>query len=156
MSEETTFITLEGLKKLQQDLEWLRTVRRPQAIKQLQEALEQASALENPDYEAAKNEQAFIEGRIQQLEQTLRDVVIIEKREDSGVVDLGSQVVITEGKDGAPETYTLVGSAEADPLRGCISNESPLGRALMGRKVGDRISVQAPDGELVFYVRSIT
>lgn len=155
MAEQVTFLTEEGLKKLQQDLEFLRNVRRPQVIKQLQEALEQASALENPDYEVAKNEQSFIEGRILQLEQALKNVVIIEKRQASEVVEIGVQVTITEGENGAPEKYIIVGSAEADPRRGYISNESPLGRALLGRQVGDHVTISAPDGEIVFYVRSV-
>ena len=155
MAEQVTFLTEEGLKKLQQDLEFLRNVRRPQVIKQLQEALEQASALENPDYEVAKNDQSFVEGRILQLEQALKNVVIIEKRQASEVVEIGVEVTITEGENGAPEKYVIVGSAEADPRRGYISNESPLGRALLGRHVGDCVTVSAPDGEIVFYVRSV-
>lgn len=155
MPEYVTFLTKEGLEKIQQDLQTLRNVRRPQVIKQLQDALEQASALENPDYQVAKNEQAFIEGRIQQLEQILANVVLIEKHESSGVVELASKVTITEGQDGDPEEYVIVGSAEADPRRGYISNESPLGRVLMGRKVGDWVTVQAPIGEIEFLVRSV-
>ncbi len=153
--EHVTFLTKEGLQKLEHDLHVLCTVRRPQVIKQLQDALEQTSALENLDYEVAKNEQAFIEGHILQLEQILRNVVIIEKHESNGVIELGSQVTITEGVDGELEKYVLVGSAEADPRRGYISNKSPLGRALIGRQVGDRVVIQAPDGEIEFYIKSI-
>lgn len=155
MPDEVTFLTEEGLKKLQEDLDYLRLVKRPQVIRQLQDALEQASALENPDYEVARNEQAFVEGRIQQLEQILKNVVIIGKNAPTNVVGLGSEVVITEGEDGEPEKYVIVGSAEADPARGYISNESPLGRVLMGKKVGDRVSVLAPAGEIVFHIKSI-
>jgi len=155
MAEHITFLTKEGLNKIQQDLELLRNVRRPQVIKQLQDALEQASAIENPDYQVAKNEQAFIEGRILQLEQILANVVLIEKHEPHSTVDLGSRVTITEGENGEPEEYIIVGSAEADPRRGCISNESPLGRALMGCKIGDWVTIQAPDGEIEFLVKSV-
>jgi transcription elongation factor GreA len=156
MPEQVTFLTPQGLEKVRKDLEWLRNTRRPQAIRQLQEALDQASAqasaLENPDYDAAKNEQAFIEGRILQLEQILKTAVIIEAPHTHDTVGLGSKVTVTEGQDGDPEQYTIVGSVEADPGRGFVSNESPLGRALLGHKVGDRVLVRAPDGGIEFYI----
>jgi transcription elongation factor GreA len=156
MPEQVTFLTPEGLEKVRRDLDHLRTVRRPQMIKQLQEALEmasaQATALENPDYDAAKNEQAFVEGRILQLEQILKTAVLIEGPETKEVIGLGSKVTITEGANGPPEQYCIVGSVEADPGRGYISNESPLGSALIGHQVGDQVSVEAPDGVIVFYV----
>ena len=159
MPEQVTFLTPNGLEKVRKDLEWLRNIRRPQAIKQLQEALEQASAqasaLENPDYEAAKNEQAFIEGRILQLEQILKTAVIIEVPHSRDTVELGSKVTVTEGSGGAPEQYSIVGSVEADPSRGYVSNASPLGRALLGRRVGDRVLVRAPDGEIEFYITAV-
>jgi transcription elongation factor GreA len=159
MPEQVTFLTPEGLAKIQRDLDQLRNVRRPQVIKQLQEALEQASAqasaLENPDYDAAKNEQAFIEGRILQLELILKTAVLIEQPRSPEVIGLGSRVCITEGQDGPPEHYCIVGSVEADPGRGYISNESPLGRALLGHKIGDRVVVHAPDGEIEFFVTAV-
>ncbi len=155
MTDQVTFLTQDGLKKLQEDLEYLRNIKRPQVIRQLQDALEQASALENPDYEVARNEQSFVEGRIQQLEQILKNVTIIEKPASQEMIGLGSEVIVTEGDDGEPERYVLVGSAEADPIRGYISNESPLGRVLMGKKVGDRVSVLAPAGEIAFHIKSI-
>ena len=155
MSEYVTFLTPNGLKKIQQDLHELRTVRRPQAIKQLQETLEERTSLENPDYEVARDERAFIEGRIQQLEWILKNVVIIEKSHANEVIELGSLVTITEGEDGEPEQYFVVGSAEADPRHGYISNESPLGKALLGHKAGDQVVVEAPDGEIVFYIKAV-
>ena len=159
MPEQVTFLTPEGLRKIQHDLDQLRNVRRPQVIKQLQDALEQASAqasaLENPDYDAAKNEQAFIEGRILQLEQILKTAVLIEQPRTREVIGLGSRVTITEGQDGSPEHYCIVGSVEADPGRGFISNESPLGRALLGHKLGDWVTVHAPDGEIEFLVTAV-
>lgn len=155
MAEQVTFLTPNGLEKIQRDLHELRTIRRPQAIKQLQETLEEGTSLESPDYEVARNEQAFIEGRILQLEQILKDVVIIEKSEANEIVGLGSLVTITEGEDGEPEQYFIVGSAEADPRHGYVSNESPLGRALIGCQAGDEVTVEAPDGEIVFYIRSV-
>lgn len=159
MPDQVTFLTPAGLEKVKRDLVELCTVRRRQVIKQLQEALEQASAqatpLENPGYEIAKNEQAFVEGRILQLEQILKTAVIIEGPATGDAVGLGSKVTITEGDDGPPESYTIVGSVEADPGRGFISNISPLGRALIGSKEGDRVTVEAPDGEIEFCIQSI-
>jgi len=159
MPDQVSFVTPEGLKRIEQQLQELRTVRRPRIIQQLKEALEQASAqaspLENPDYAVAKNEQAFIEGRIQQLELILKTAVLIEEPGTHEVVSLGSKVTITEGSDGEPEHYHVVGSVEADPLHGYISNQSPLGRALMGHKVGDVVTVQAPDGEIEFYIQAV-
>ena len=159
MPQQVSFVTPEGLLKIQEKLDHLRTVARPRVIEQLREALEQASAqasaLENPDLEAAKNEQAFIEGRILQLEQVLKTAVVTEGPPTHEVVGLGSKVSITEGKDGPEEHYQILGSVEADPRNGFISNESPLGKALMGHKVGDCVVAQAPDGEIVFYVTAL-
>jgi transcription elongation factor GreA len=159
MPEQVTFLTPQGLARVQKELDDLRNIRRPQVIKQLQEALEQASAqatpLENPDYDAAKNEQAFIEGRILQLEQIIKTAVIIEEPETRETIGLGNKVTITEGRDGPPEHYCIVGSVEADPGHGFISNESPIGRALMGHRAGDRIKVAAPDGEIEFYITAV-
>jgi transcription elongation factor GreA len=159
MPEQISYVTPKGLERIQAELDRLRNVRRPKVIEQLKEALEQASAqasaLENPDYEAAKNEQAFIEGRILQLEQILKTAVIIEEPATNEAIGLGSKVTVTEGLDGPPEHYQVVGSVEADPIHGFVSNESPLGRALMGHKAGDRVIVKAPDGEIEFYISSV-
>jgi transcription elongation factor GreA len=158
MPEQVTFVTAEGLKRIEQQLHQLRTVERPRVILQLKEALEQASAqaspLENPDYAAAKNEQAFIEGRIQQLESIVKTAVVIEES-TAEVVGLGTKVTVTEGQYGTPEHYHVVGSVEADPLHGYISNASPLGRALMGHKAGDTVIVNAPDGDIEFHIVSV-
>jgi transcription elongation factor GreA len=158
MPEQVTFVTAEGLKRIEQQLHQLRTVDRPRVILQLKEALEQASAqaspLENPDYAAAKNEQAFIEGRILQLESIVKTAVVIEQS-TAEVVGLGTKVTVTEGEYGTPEHYHIVGSVEADPLHGYISNASPLGRALMGHKAGDTVIVNAPDGDIEFHIVSV-
>jgi transcription elongation factor GreA len=158
MPEQVTFVTAEGLKRIERQLHQLRTVDRPRVILQLKEALEQASAqaspLENPDYAAAKNEQAFIEGRIQQLESIVKTAVVIEES-TAEVVGLGTKVTVTEGEYGTPEHYHIVGSVEADPLHGYISNASPLGRALMGHKAGDTVVVNAPDGDIEFHIVSV-
>jgi transcription elongation factor GreA len=159
MPDQVSFVTPGGLKKVQEELDRLCNISRPKVIQRLKEALEQASAqasaLENPDYDAAKNEQAFIEGRILQLEQILKTAVIIEHPQTSDVIGLGNKVTITEGLDGPLEQYNIVGSVEADPIHGYISNESPLGRALMGHKVGDQVIANAPDGEIMFYVKAV-
>ena len=159
MPEQVSFVTPNGLKKVQEELDYLRNVRRPQAIRQLKESLEQASAqasaLENPDLDVAKNEQAFIEGRILQLEQVLKTAVIIETPQTHEVIGLGNKVTVTEGADGVPENYCIVGSVEADPRKGYISNESPLGRALLGRKAGERVVIAAPVGEIEFCIQSV-
>jgi transcription elongation factor GreA len=156
MPQQVSFVTPEGLRRIQEKLDRLRTVDRPRVIAQLKEAHEQASAqadaLENPELEAAKNEQAFVEGRILQLELVLKTAEVIEEPPSHEKVELGSKVTIREGRDGPDEHYQIVGSVEADPRNGFISNESPLGKALMGHRVGDCVVVSAPDGEIEFYI----
>jgi transcription elongation factor GreA len=159
MPEQVSLVTPQGLQRIERELERLRNVTRPRIVQQLKEALEQASAqaspLENPDYAAAKNEQAFVEGRIMQLEAILNTAVLIETPETRDVVSLGTKVTITESPHGDPEHYWVVGSVEADPLHGYISNESPLGKALLGHKVGDQVTVHAPAGEIVFIIQAV-
>ena len=151
MNNQQTFLTPQGYQEREQELHHLRTVRRQEVARRLHQALEEGDILENAELEDARNEQAFVEGRILQLETMLRDVVIIEETGPRETVGLGSRVTVVEG-DGPPETYHIVGSAEADPARGLISNESPLGRALMGQKVGGKAIVNAPAGVLVFEI----
>jgi transcription elongation factor GreA len=156
MVDEPTPITREGLEKLEAELHYLRTVRKAEVAHRLHRALEEGGELvENAEYEDAKNEQSFVEGRIQQLEQILSNAKLIN--ESNGVADtvvLGSTVTVQE--DGRkPETYYVVGAVEANPREGRISNESPLGRALMGCKVGDEVIINAPDGPLTFKIKSI-
>jgi transcription elongation factor GreA len=156
MSEQQTFLTREGLKKLEEELEHLRTVRRAQVAERLHDAQEDGELIENAEYEDAKNEQAFVEGRILTLESMLSNAVIISDSGPEGVVSLGCQVTIREsGNGGKPEVYQLVGAAEANPKQGRISNESPLGRALLGRRVGDEVKVNAPAGTLSFRIVAI-
>ena len=153
MTEET-FLTAEGLKKLEQELEYLRTRKRAEIAERLHQAMEDGELIENAEYEAAKNEQAFVEGRILTLEMLLNNAVIIKGDGPQGQVHLGSVVTVRE-EGGPPEKYYIVGAAEADPGHGRISNESPLGRALMGRKAGDEVKVNAPAGVLTFSVMDI-
>ena len=142
-----TFLTKEGFEKLQDELEYLRTVKRQEVADRLHEAMEGGELIENAEYEAAKNEQAFVEGRIQELEMLLATARVIEdgKGRKADSVQVGSTVTIQE--DGyEEETYTIVGAAEADPRDGKISNESPIGKAILGHRAGDDVQVEAPDG----------
>lgn len=143
----TSFLTREGYNKLQDELEFLRKDKREEIANRLHEAMEGGELIENAEYEAAKNEQAFVEGRIKELEILLATARVIDenKQQATGTVQVGCQVVIQEeGQES--ETYTIVGAAEADPTRGRISNESPLGKALMNRKAGEKAQVDAPAG----------
>jgi transcription elongation factor GreA len=153
MATQPTYLTKQGYEKLDEELNYLRTVRRREIARRLELALEEGPLLENAELEDARNEQAFVEGRILMLERTLGDAVIIEEGPHEEV-EVGSHVTITEG-DGSPETYRIVGSAEADPTKGFISNASPLGRALMGCKIGDKVTIDVPDGSLEFTVVGI-
>lgn len=141
------FLTKEGFQKLQDELDYLRKVKRQEVADRLHEAMEGGELIENAEYEAAKNEQAFVEGRIQELDALLASAKIIEdtgKKKGDGV-QLGSKVTIKEGNFD-PDTFTIVGMAEANPREGKISNESPIGKAILGRKVGDAVKVETPGG----------
>jgi transcription elongation factor GreA len=141
------FLTKEGYNKLQDELEYLRTTKRQEVASRLHEAMEGGELIENAEYEAAKNEQAFVEGRIQELDALLASAKIIEEngKKKSDGVQLGSKVTIKEGNFEA-ETFTIVGVAEANPREGKISNESPIGKAILGRKVGESVKVETPGG----------
>lgn len=154
MSERPAFLTREGHQKLKQELDHLCTVRRREVAQRLHQALAEGDILENAELEDARNEQAFVEGRILVLGSILRNAVIIEEEGPREAVGLGSRVSVVEG-DGPPETYHIVGSAEVDPAKGLISNESPLGQALMGCRVGEEAVVNAPGGTLVFKIVGI-
>ncbi|MCS7352346.1 MAG: transcription elongation factor GreA, partial [Anaerolineae bacterium] len=137
------------------ELEYLRTIKRREIAERLRFAIQQGDLSENADYHAAKEEQAFVEGRIRTLEAILNSAILIETRpSEDGRVRLGSRVTVVED-GGAPETYVLVGPAEADPTQGKISYESPLGQALLGRAPGDVIIVEAPAGVLTFRVLAV-
>ena len=142
----TTFLTKEGFQKHQEELDYLRTVKRQEVADRLHEAMEGGELIENAEYEAAKNEQAFVEGRIQELEMLLATARVIENnKKKADAVQVGSTVTIQEnGSD--KETYTIVGAAEANPREGMISNESPMGKALLNQRVGDEVQVEIPDG----------
>lgn len=140
-----SFLTSEGFKKLQDELEYLRTTKRNEVANRLHEAMDGGELIENAEYEAAKNEQAFVEGRIQELDLILATAREISDGGNGDVVQVGSKITIQED-DAEPETYTIVGAAEANPRLGLISNESPLGKALLNHRCGDKITVEAPGG----------
>ena len=152
MNTKTVYLTAEGLAKLKAELNELISVDRPRVAARIHEAKLDGDLSENAEYEDAKQEQSFLEGRIATLEGQLKNAEVIEKV-NGDKVGIGSKVVI-KGSDGE-ETFTIVGSAEAAPRDGRISNESPVGAALMGHKKGDTVVVAAPAGEVTFTVVSI-
>ena len=148
MSEKEIFLTPEGLKKLEEELDHLKTVRRQEIADKIQEAKESRSAVISPEYEEAKNEQGFVEGRILEIERMIKNAVIIKHKDaKASSVKIGSKVTV-KLEDGTKENYAIVGSAEASPSEGKISNESPMGSALLKRKVGDTVAFEAPSGRL--------
>jgi transcription elongation factor GreA len=151
---QPNYLTPEGEAKLKAELEELKGPRREELSKQLRSAIQMGDLSENADYHQAKEDQGFLEGRIQEIESILRNAVIIEKAGSSGVVFIGSHITIQEG-DFDPETYHLVGPAEADPRKGKISHESPIGRALMDKKVGDIAEAETPGGKIKFKILKI-
>jgi transcription elongation factor GreA len=150
-------LTEEGLEKIKQELELLKIQKRHEVAQRLKEAIAQGDLSENSEYDAAKEEQAFIETRIVTLENIIRNAKLISpENQDKNVVHVGSKVTIQELPDGETETYTIVGTAESDPLSGKISNESPIGVELIGKKVGETIQVPAPSGAIQFKVVQIS
>jgi transcription elongation factor GreA len=150
-ADDATLVTKEGLKKLQDELDFLKNVERKQVAEQLKEAISYGDLSENAEYEEAKNKQAFIEGRIIELEGKVKNARIISesdaKTTKGNIVDIGSHVTVQNITDKEePESYTIVGSMEADPLNHKISNESPIGKALLGQRKGDIVEVKAPAG----------
>ena len=152
------YLTKEGEKNLRAELDELLNVKRPELAARLHAAIKQGDLSENADYIAAKEAQGFLEGRIQELEAKLRNAVIIEESEGGGDghIRLGSHVTVVEEGYDDEETYHVVGATEANPAKGKISNESPLGKALLGREVGDTVAVRAPAGEINFKIVEIT
>ena len=152
----TTFLTQEGFQTLQDELDYLRNEKRDEIAKRLHEAMEGGELIENAEYEAAKNEQAFVEGRIKELEIILATArVVDESQKEAGVIHIGSNVTIRD-EDGSKETYMIVGAAEANPIKGKISNESPIGKALLNRKKGEEVEVEAPDGSFKIKILKVT
>lgn len=152
---QSVYLTAEGMKELRQELDHLINVKRPALAKRLHSAIQQGDLSENADYITAKEEQGFLEGRIQQIEAMLRNAVLIHEGGLKDKVGLGSRVTVVERGEDEPETFLIVGPAEANPIGGKVSNESPLGRALMGHRVGDTVTVMAPGGEIAFHITRI-
>lgn len=157
MSNEKTYpMTKAGKEKLEQELEHLKSVKRKEVVERIKIARGFGDLSENSEYDAAKDEQAFVEGRISLLENMIRKAVIIQEGAgNSNNVSLGKTVTFTELPDGDEETYTIVGSAEADPFEGKISNDSPIAKSLMGKQVGDKVTVQTPGGDILVEIKSI-
>lgn len=153
--QNVVYVTEEGLQKMQEELEYLTTVKRPEISEQLQAAISQGDISENADYDYAKQEQAFLEGRIQELEDSLRRAKVIEEGGPADKVRVGSTVTIAENGHDKEETYRIVGAQEADPANGYISNESPIGQALLGAKVGEVVTVETPNGGLELQIKTI-
>lgn len=155
----TEYLTKDGYKKLQDELDNLRNVKRKEIAERLREAAENSLGefVEDPEFEAAKNEQSFVEGRIKELEMILANATLIEEhrgKKKGGLIEIGSRVTVQQGRR-KPEEYLIVGAAEANPREGKISHESPLGRALLGKKEEDKVDVQAPSGSFSVKVMKV-
>jgi len=153
MENQNTFITPEGFKKLKEELSGLKNIKRREIAERIQEAKELGDLSENAEYVEAKNEQAFSECRILEIESILRRATII-KQKNKKVIDVGSKITIEDGQE--TKEYYIVGSNEADPQVGKISNESPIGQAFLGKKIGDIIEIEVPRGNKRFKIISIS
>ena len=156
MPQKETLLTYEGLKKLEEELEYLKTVKRKEITEKIKVALGYGDLSENSEYDEAKNDQAFTEGRIIQLENMLKNAVVVDESEiPKDKVSVGSIVKVMDYEFDEEVEYTIVGSAEADPMNFKISNESPVGSALIGKKVGDVVEVAVPSGVSKFEILEI-
>lgn len=148
-TEKSYYMTQEGKEKLEEELLYLKTERRQEVVERIKIARDFGDLSENSEYDSAKEEQGFVETRIIQVEKMIRNAVIIENDDkDSSVVSLGKSVTFKELPDGEEESYTIVGSAEADPFEGKISNDSPMAQSLLGHEVGEEVSVVTPGGDI--------
>ncbi len=154
MNTKPTYLSRDGADKLRAELEELTNTRRTEIAQRIHDAKEHGDLSENAEYEDAKNEQAFVEGRIQTLQALIKNATIIEENHSTDHVQIGSTVTV-DSPDGE-ERFTIVGSAEAKPAEGRISNESPVGRALLGKKKGEKIVVKVPAGDFTYKITSIT
>jgi len=157
MSEKITVLTNDGLMRLEKELHELKVVRRKDVAQKIKEARGQGDLSENAEYDAAKEEQAEIEARIAKIEKMLRSAEVIDEDElDQGSIKVGNKVKIFDMEFNEEVEYLIVGSTEADPMKGRISNESPLGSALLQKKSGDVVTVDAPDGPIQYKILDIT
>ncbi len=152
---DQAYLTGDGKDELERELEELKTVRRPELARKLAEAVSMGDLKENADYHDAKEQQGFIEGRIKYIENILRTAVVVENPVSNGVVGVGSTVTIVEDGTSDDEVYTIVGAAEASPAERKISNESPIGAALIGHKKGDKVTARTPAGEIIFKIKKV-
>ncbi len=155
MGQKKIHVTKEGLAKLESELKQLTTVQRSEVAEKIKRAREVGGTENNAEYDDAKNEQAFVEGRILMLENIIKNAMIIELPAVPGVVEIGDKVLI-QNQDGKIEQFTIVGSTEANPVEGKISNESPVGRALLGKKTGDKVEVKTPAGLLKLLIMEVS
>lgn len=158
MANEKQFpMTAAGKQKLEDELDFLKTIKRKEVVERIKIARDFGDLSENAEYDSAKEDQAFVEGRISTLESMIRNAVIINANElNKDTVRLGTTVTFVEVPDGDKESYTIVGSAEADPIEGRISNDSPIAKGMIGRTIGDRVKVLTPGGEMEIEIVSIT
>lgn len=154
MNEEKIMLTAEGYLELETELNELKTVTRPQIIKELKEARAQGDLSENSDYDAARDAQAKLEGRIKELEYKLEHSQIIDNK-DKHVANVGSTIVVEYGPDDLEE-FKIVGSLEADPFNNKISNESPIGKAVIGHQAGEKLSIESPNGAYDILLKSVS
>ncbi len=158
MEEHAVLVTQEGLAKLESELEQLKTVRRPEVADRIRLSKELTSTQNNAEFDDAKNEQAFVEGRILTLEEMITDATIIDEEHAhrASRVEVGSNVTVSEGKNKNPRDFHIVGSAEAAPAEGRISNESPVGIELLCKRVGDEVQINVPKGVLRYTITKIS
>ncbi|MDD2482035.1 MAG: transcription elongation factor GreA [Lutispora sp.] len=155
-NNKENLLTLSGLAKLEEELEYLRATKRAEVAQRIKQALAFGDISENSEYDEAKNEQAFIEGRIAQLENILKTAKVIDDDDiNTDVVSVGAKVLLKDEDLGDEMEYTLVGSAEADPINLKISNESPVGKALIGKKAEEVVEIQVPDGIIKYRILHI-
>ncbi|HPU02195.1 MAG: transcription elongation factor GreA [Firmicutes bacterium] len=156
MADEEVLLTRGGLEKLEKELFFLKSVKRKEIAARIKQAITFGDITDNSEYEDAKNEQAFVEGRIITLEKILRRARILEKDENNNYVTVGSTVKLKDLDTDREYTYTIVSTAEADPVENKISNESPVGRAILGLKTGDEVEVQVPAGSIRYKILEIS
>ena len=155
-NNQPVYLTADGLKKIQDEYEYLTGTRRKEVAQMIAEAKAEGDISENAGYDEAKTAQGFLEGRIRELENLLKNAELIDEGgRPKGEVSLGRTVIVREAGTDYEETYTIVGSVEADPTGGRISNSSPIGKALLGKRVGQKATVQTPGGEIIFEVLKI-
>jgi transcription elongation factor GreA len=153
--EEIVYLTAEGKEDLERELKTLVNDRRPQLALKLKEAVAMGDLKENADYHDTREQMSLLDGRVQYIESVLKNAQVIQKTDDNSVVSIGSTVTIREEGTKEDETYMIVGAAEANPREGKISQKSPIGEALLGRKKGDSVLVNTPNGKVSFKIRKI-